>query len=80
MGERIRLCATADVPAGAARRFDVGEHRIALIRVDDKHPFISPWDVFQSPILFAWKAAVPTKLHNSRSKWGCDFRSSIRAL
>ena len=35
MGERIRLCATADVPAGAARRFDVGEHRIALIRVDD---------------------------------------------
>ena len=35
MGERIRLCATADVPAGAARRFDVGEHRIAVIRVDD---------------------------------------------
>jgi 3-phenylpropionate/trans-cinnamate dioxygenase ferredoxin subunit len=35
MGERVRLCATSDVPAGAARRFDVGEHRIALIRVDD---------------------------------------------
>ena len=35
MGERIRLCGTGDVPAGTARRFDVGEHRIALIRVDD---------------------------------------------
>jgi 3-phenylpropionate/trans-cinnamate dioxygenase ferredoxin subunit len=35
MGERIRLCATAEVPAGAARRFDIGEHRIALIRVGE---------------------------------------------
>jgi 3-phenylpropionate/trans-cinnamate dioxygenase ferredoxin subunit len=35
MGDRIRLCDTTDVPAGTARRFDVGEHRIALIRVGD---------------------------------------------
>jgi 3-phenylpropionate/trans-cinnamate dioxygenase ferredoxin component len=35
MGERVRLCATAEVPAGTARRFDVHEHRIALIRVGD---------------------------------------------
>jgi 3-phenylpropionate/trans-cinnamate dioxygenase ferredoxin subunit len=35
MGDRIRLCSTADVPAGTARRFDVAEHRIALIRVGD---------------------------------------------
>jgi 3-phenylpropionate/trans-cinnamate dioxygenase ferredoxin subunit len=35
MGERVRLCATAEVPAGTARRFDVGEHRIALIRIGD---------------------------------------------
>ncbi|HEY3701948.1 MAG TPA: non-heme iron oxygenase ferredoxin subunit [Acidimicrobiales bacterium] len=35
MGERVRLCATAEVPAGTARRFDVREHRIALIRVGD---------------------------------------------
>ncbi|HEX4541179.1 MAG TPA: non-heme iron oxygenase ferredoxin subunit [Acidimicrobiales bacterium] len=35
MGERVRLCATDDVPTGTARRFDVGEHRIALIRVGD---------------------------------------------
>jgi 3-phenylpropionate/trans-cinnamate dioxygenase ferredoxin subunit len=35
MGERVRLCATAEVPVGTARRFDVGEHRIALIRVGD---------------------------------------------
>ena len=35
MGERVRLCASAEVPAGTARRFDIGEHRIALIRVGD---------------------------------------------
>jgi 3-phenylpropionate/trans-cinnamate dioxygenase ferredoxin subunit len=35
MGERVRLCATAEVPSDTARRFDVGEHRIALIRVGD---------------------------------------------
>jgi 3-phenylpropionate/trans-cinnamate dioxygenase ferredoxin subunit len=35
MGERVRLCAMSDVAAGAARRFDVGEHRIALVRVED---------------------------------------------
>ena len=28
-----RLCATTDLPDGEARRFDVGEHRIALVRL-----------------------------------------------
>jgi 3-phenylpropionate/trans-cinnamate dioxygenase ferredoxin subunit len=35
MGERIKLCQTSDVPEGTARRFDVGEHRIALIRIGE---------------------------------------------
>lgn len=34
MGES-RLCATGDVPPGTAKRFDVGEHRIALVRIGD---------------------------------------------
>jgi len=28
-----RLCATGDLADGEARRFDVGEHRIALVRL-----------------------------------------------
>ncbi len=28
-----RLCSTTDLPDGEARRFDVGEHRIALVRL-----------------------------------------------
>ena len=28
-----RLCATTDLADGEARRFDVGEHRIALVRL-----------------------------------------------
>ena len=35
MGEQIRLCAVDDVSPGAARRFDVDGHRIALIRIGD---------------------------------------------
>ena len=30
-----RLCATSDLEDGAVRRFDVGEHRIALVRLGD---------------------------------------------
>jgi len=30
-----RLCATSDVEDGGVRRFDVGEHRIAVVRLGD---------------------------------------------
>ncbi len=30
-----RLCATEELKPGTARRFDVGEHRIALVRIGD---------------------------------------------
>jgi 3-phenylpropionate/trans-cinnamate dioxygenase ferredoxin subunit len=36
MGERVRLCAPAELEPGSARRFDVGEHRIALVRIEDR--------------------------------------------
>ena len=35
MGQRERLCRVDDIQPGAARRFDVGEHRIALVRLGD---------------------------------------------
>jgi 3-phenylpropionate/trans-cinnamate dioxygenase ferredoxin component len=35
MGERVVLCAPQDLAPGTARRFDVGETRIALVRVGD---------------------------------------------
>jgi 3-phenylpropionate/trans-cinnamate dioxygenase ferredoxin component len=35
MGERVVLCARDDLSSGEARRFDVGPHRIALIRIED---------------------------------------------
>jgi 3-phenylpropionate/trans-cinnamate dioxygenase ferredoxin subunit len=35
VGERVRLCAPGELASGTARRFDVGAHRIALVRVDD---------------------------------------------
>ncbi len=35
MTEVVRLCATGDVGPGSARRFDVGAHRIAVVRVGD---------------------------------------------
>jgi 3-phenylpropionate/trans-cinnamate dioxygenase ferredoxin component len=35
MGERVRLCARQEVESGTARRFDVGEHRIALVRIGE---------------------------------------------
>jgi len=34
-GTRIRLCGRDDVADGSAARFDVGDHRIALVRIDD---------------------------------------------
>ena len=32
---RVRLCDVDDIASGAARRFDVGPHRIAVVRIDD---------------------------------------------
>ncbi|CAN5432770.1 non-heme iron oxygenase ferredoxin subunit [soil metagenome] len=32
---RARLCAVGDVPPGQPMRFDVGTHRICLVRLDD---------------------------------------------
>src|SRR5579862_9319838 len=34
MGERVVLCRRDELASGEARRFDVGEHRIALVRID----------------------------------------------
>ncbi|HUR48216.1 MAG TPA: non-heme iron oxygenase ferredoxin subunit [Acidimicrobiales bacterium] len=31
---RTRLCALEDIPSGTSRRFDVGRHRLALVRID----------------------------------------------
>jgi 3-phenylpropionate/trans-cinnamate dioxygenase ferredoxin subunit len=31
-----RLCALDELPPGTARRFDVGTHRIAVVRIDDE--------------------------------------------
>jgi 3-phenylpropionate/trans-cinnamate dioxygenase ferredoxin subunit len=31
----VRLCARDDIKPGEARRFDVGDHRIALVRIGD---------------------------------------------
>lgn len=35
MGDRVVLCRRDDVASGEARRFDVGEHRVALVRIGD---------------------------------------------
>ena len=35
MTDPVRLCAVDDVEPGAAKRFDVAGHRIALVRIDD---------------------------------------------
>ena len=34
-GSPVRVCAVGDLEPGAARRFDVGDHRIALVRIGD---------------------------------------------
>lgn len=35
MGERVVLCRKDELASGEARRFDLGEHRVALVRIDD---------------------------------------------
>ncbi len=35
MAEAVRLCARGDLHPGTAKRFDVGSHRVALVRVRD---------------------------------------------
>jgi 3-phenylpropionate/trans-cinnamate dioxygenase ferredoxin subunit len=32
---RVRLCATTEVEPGTARRFDVGDRRVCLVRIGD---------------------------------------------
>ena len=34
-GTRVRLCAVADVTPGEAKRIDIGDHRLAVIRIED---------------------------------------------
>lgn len=34
-GDKVRLCSVSEVAAGTAKRFDVGPHRIALVRIED---------------------------------------------
>ena len=36
MPETVILCRTDELSSGQARRFDVGGHRIALVRTDDE--------------------------------------------
>lgn len=35
MGEQVRVCGRDDLSSGQVRRFDVGGHRVALVRVED---------------------------------------------
>ena len=35
MGEEMRVCSVDEVRPGTARRFDIGSHRIAVVRVED---------------------------------------------
>ncbi len=35
MDQRERLCRVDEMAPGTARRFDIGAHRIALVRIDD---------------------------------------------
>ena len=35
MAEEVRLCARDDLEPSTARRFDVGDHRIAVVRIGD---------------------------------------------
>jgi 3-phenylpropionate/trans-cinnamate dioxygenase ferredoxin subunit len=36
MGDTVRLCGRDEMSSGAARRFDIGAHRIALVRIEDE--------------------------------------------
>ncbi|HTT87090.1 MAG TPA: non-heme iron oxygenase ferredoxin subunit [Acidimicrobiales bacterium] len=35
MAEVVRLCALDELESGAARRFDVGDRRLAVVRIED---------------------------------------------
>ena len=35
MGDVVRLCGRDELDSGSVRRFDVGPHRIALVRIGD---------------------------------------------
>ena len=35
MSELVRLCSRDDLAPSSAKRFDVGDHRIALVRIED---------------------------------------------
>jgi len=35
VSERIRVAGVEDIPAGEARRFDAGRHRICIVRIGD---------------------------------------------
>ena len=35
MAEAVRLCARGDLQPGTVKRFDIGSHRLALVRVRD---------------------------------------------
>ena len=35
MGTRERLCALSELEPGTARRFDIGDRRLAVVRIDD---------------------------------------------
>jgi 3-phenylpropionate/trans-cinnamate dioxygenase ferredoxin subunit len=35
MGDAVRLCGRHDLEPGSARCFDVGPHKIALVRIED---------------------------------------------
>jgi 3-phenylpropionate/trans-cinnamate dioxygenase ferredoxin subunit len=35
MGEIVRICHRSELDPGTARRFDVGPHRIAVVRIED---------------------------------------------
>ena len=35
MGERVVVCRRDELQPGEARRFDIGEHRVAVVRIGD---------------------------------------------
>ena len=37
MSETVRLCGVDELKPGDARRFDLGPHRIALVRIEDDY-------------------------------------------
>jgi 3-phenylpropionate/trans-cinnamate dioxygenase ferredoxin component len=35
MGDTVRVCSAEDLAPGEARRFDIGPHRVAVVRIGD---------------------------------------------